>query len=480
MENEENIITLKEQLLECIKNRKVQTLRQLFEENPIIDIAESLDEVENVADLLFVFRVVNADYTAELFTELTDDQQEELINAFGDKQLIQLLENSYADDIVDYLEDMPANLVARVLKAADPQLRADINRLLNYKENTAGSIMTTEYLLFHQDNTVEETIEEIRQRGRDAETVLTVFVRDAKRNLVGTVNLDDLIFAKKEEHLKDIMDIDFKTVSVNDDQEEVAHLFKRYDINVMAVVNSSNKICGIITVDDVVDVMAQEAAEDIAALSNVSNIEDPYLETPVIKLVLKCAPWIMALMVLQVFSSLILSNFQAEINKFAVLSIFTPLIMDASGNSGGQTTGLMIRSIGLDEFKRGDWKKVIWKEFRVASLVALIVSLFGFGWLMLEMSTGIVQCHIEDYPSITAINNDVQLHLLMSALVAMTLFVSIVLSKTFGVLLCWFATKIKKDPAVMAQPLVTTLVDVSSLLTYFLIWTLLIGPILGI
>ncbi len=479
MENEEEIVELEKEILECISQRKVQKLRQLFEEYPIIDIAEALDNVENIADLLFVFRVVSSDYTAELFVELTDAQQENLIAAFGDKQLIELVKNSYADDIADYLEDMPANLVSRVLKAADPQLRADVNQLLNYKENTAGSIMTTEYLSFNKNETVESTIEKIRENGRDAETILTIFVRDNSRNLVGTVNLDDLVFAKKEQILSEIMDIDFVTVSVNTDQEEVAHLFKRYDLNVMAVVNATGKICGIITVDDVVDVMSQEAAEDIANLSNVSNIEDPYLETPVLKLVLKCAPWIIALMILQVFSSLILSNFQGEINKFAILSVFTPLITDSAGNSGGQTTGLMIRSIGLDEFHRGDWKKVIWKEFRVACTVALVVSIFAFGWLMLEMSTGIVQCRLSDYPSLN-VSNDTVLHLLVALLVSVTLAVSIILSKTFGVILCWFSTKIKKDPAVMAEPLVTTLVDVTSLLTYFLIWSFVIGPFLGI
>ena len=199
MENEEEIVELEKEILECISQRKVQKLRQLFEEYPIIDIAEALDNVENIADLLFVFRVVSSDYTAELFVELTDAQQENLIAAFGDKQLIELVKNSYADDIADYLEDMPANLVSRVLKAADPQLRADVNQLLNYKENTAGSIMTTEYLSFNKNETVESTIEKIRENGRDAETILTIFVRDNSRNLVGSVNLDDLVFAKKEQ-----------------------------------------------------------------------------------------------------------------------------------------------------------------------------------------------------------------------------------------------------------------------------------------
>lgn len=198
------------------------------------------------------------------------------------------------------------------------------------------------------------------------------------------------------------------------------------------------------------------------------------------KLVLKCAPWIVVLMILQVFSSMILSSFQSEINKFAILSVFSPMILDASGNSGGQTTGLMIRSLGLDEIHRGDWKKVALKEFLVGTIVGLIVSVFAFGWAMLEMSTGLVSCHIEDYPAIQGVSNDTILHLVVAGLVGITLLISIVLSKLFGVGLSFIAYKLKKDPAVMAQPLVTTLVDISSLLIYFGVWMLFFEYFLGI
>ena len=479
MEEEKEILT--ERVLNAIKSRNASELREIFETVPNIDIAECLDEVDDAAVFLYIFRTVSSEYTGDFFTELTTEQQELIINSFTDKQLIDLLENSFADDIVDTLEEMPANVVNRVLKACPPDLRKDVNNLLNYKENTAGSVMTTEYLDMKDTLTVKEALKIIRKRGKDAETVYTIFVRDAKRNLEGTINLDDLIFADDDELLSNVMDRDFVTCNVNDDQEEVANMFKRYDLNAMAVVNNENKIIGIITIDDVVDIIVEEATEDIAHLSQVSNMDEPYLDTPVFKLVLKCAPWIIALMILQVFSTLILSSFEGAIASFALLSVFTPLIMDAGGNAGGQTTTMIVRSISLDEFDRGDFKRVIWKELRVAACIATMIAVFVFGWLMLEMVIGIVDMESSmdtlakngfNFPKGTVM-------VIVAGLVASTLFVTMVASRLVACMLPFIAKKLKLDPAVMCGPLTTTLVDVISLLTYFTLWTLLFGPILG-
>jgi len=478
MEQEE-IVELESNIVECIKERNVKSLRTIFEDYLIQDIAEAMDDIKEPNELLFVFRVVSSDYTADLFAELTDEQQELIINSFTDTQLLQLIENSSNDDIVDSLEDMPANLVSRVLKVANPDQRKEINKLLNYKEDTAGSIMTTEFLTFLDTDKVGDTLNAIREKGKDAETIYTVFVKNNKRSLVGTIELDDLVFAKDGQSLSDIMKVEFASVTVDEDQEEIAKLFKRYDLNAMPVTNKTGKLIGIITVDDIVDVMSEEAAEDITNLSGVGNVEDTYLETPVLKLALKCVPWIVILMVLQVFTSLILSGFQAEIAKFAVLSVFSPTIMDAAGNSGGQTTGLMIRSLTLDEFKRGDGKKVVWKEFRVACLVAGMVAIFAFCWLMFEMSVGIVKCDPNMFPSITITDANL-LHVIVALLVASTLFLSVIVAKISGVLLCFLAKKLKRDPAVMATPLITTIVDIVSLVSYFLLWTLVFGKIVGL
>ena len=476
MEEEKEVLT--ERVLNAIKNRNASELREIFETIPDIDIAECLDEVDDAAVFLYIFRTVSSEYTSNFFAELTSDQQELIINAFTDKQLIELLENSFADDIVDTLEEMPANVVNRVLKACPPDLRKDVNNLLNYKENTAGSVMTTEYLDMKDTLTVKEALKDIRKRGKDAETVYTIFVRDNKRNLEGTINLDDLIFADEDEKLEDIMDRDFVTCNVNDDQEEVANMFKRYDLTAMAVVNNENKIIGIITIDDVVDIIVEEATEDIAHLNQISTMDEPYLKTPVFKLVLKCAPWIIALMILQVFSTLILSTFEGAIASFALLSVFTPLIMDAGGNAGGQTTTMIVRSISLDEFERGDFKRVIWKELRIAACIATMIAVFVFGWLMFEMAVGIVDMS----SSMAKLGDSYSKGIVMvivAGLVASTLFMTMVASRLVACMLPFLAKKLKLDPAVMCGPLTTTLVDVISLLTYFFLWTYVFGHLLG-
>ena len=472
---EENKEVLKEQIINAIQNRNAAALKEIFETVPNIDIAEALEDVEDPAMLLYVFRVVDNEYSADFFAELTTEQQELIIKTFSDKELINLISDSYADDIADTIQEMPANLVNRVLKACPKDLRNDVNRLLNYKDNTAGSIMTTEYIEMKEDVTVKEAINTIRRIGKDAETVYTIFVRDSRRTLTGTVDLDDLIFAKEDEVLSDIMNRDFVSCNVNDDQEDVAKMFKRYDLTAMAVVNNEDKIVGIITIDDIVDIMEEEVSEDIAHMAAITDMSDPYLETPTFKLVLKCFPWILALMVLQVFTTMILSGFESEIGKFAILAVFTPLIMDAGGNSGGQTTTMIVRSLSLDEFSGRDYGRVIWKEIRVAAIIGAIVSTFAFGWLMFEMSVGIVK--VDSIAA--ALNNGltlVQAECLIAALVGGTLFVTMIISRLVGCSLPFLAKLIKLDPAVMCGPITTTMVDIISLVTYFLIWTEVLNP----
>ena len=475
---EENKSILRQWILSAISHRSGKELKEIFETIPNIDIAEAISDVEDPKTLLYIFRVVGSEYSADFFSELTSEQQEIVIGAFSDKELIDLISDSYADDIVDTIEEMPANIVSRVLKACPKDLRGDVNRLLNYKENTAGSVMTTEYIEMKDSITVKEAIDIVRTKGKDAETVYTIFVRDSRRTLVGTVELSDLIFSKEDEVLSDIMDKDFVCCNVNDDQEDVAKMFKRYDLTALAVVNSEKKIVGIITIDDVVDIMEQEVSEDIAHMAAITDMEDPYLKTPVLKLVLKCVPWIIALMVLQVFSTMILSSFEGAITRFAILAVFTPLIMDAGGNSGGQTTTMIVRSLSLDEFGRKDYWKVILKELRVASIIGAIVAVFAFGWLMFEMSVGIVDTSTIDTQVQATWGNKVAYECLIAALVGGTLFVTMIISRLVGCSLPFLAKLIKLDPAVMCGPITTTLVDIVSLITYFLLWTEVIAPAL--
>ena len=474
---EENIELLREQVLDAIKSRNAKVLKEIFETVPNIDIAEAIEDVDDAAMLLYIFRVVDNEYSAEFFAELSTDQQELVIKAFSDKELMMLISESYADDIADTIQEMPANIVSRVLKACPKDLRNDVNQLLNYKDGTAGSVMTTEYIEMKEDVTVKDAIQTIRVKGKDAETVYTIFVRDSKRTLVGTVDLDDLIFAKEDEVLSEIMNRDFVSCNANDDQEEVAKMFKRYDLTAMAVVNNENKIVGIITIDDVVDIIEEEVSEDIAHMNAITNMSDPYLETPVFKLVLRCFPWIIALMVLQVFSTMILSGFESEIAKFAILAVFTPLIMDAGGNSGGQTTTMIVRSLSLDEFDGHDYGRVIWKEIRVAAIIGAIIASFAFGWIMFEMSVGIVNVGSIADGIIGKNLTLVQAECLIAALVGGTLFVTMLISRLVGCSLPFLARLIKLDPAVMCGPITTTVVDIVSLVTYFLLWTQVINPL---
>lgn len=475
-------IDVKKLVIDAIVNKKSALLKELFETIPTIDIAEAMEDIEDITQLMYVFRIISSDYTGDLFAELSSEQQEKIITSFSDKDLIKLLENSFADDIVDTIEDLPANLVNRILRVAPKDLRKDINQLLNYKDNTAGSLMTTEFIEMRDSTSVEDAISTIREIGKDAETIYTIFVKDSRRTLVGTVDLDDLIFAKKDEKLVDIMNRDFVTCNVNDDQEEVANSFKRYDLNAMAVVNNENKIIGIITIDDVVDVIEQEASEDIAALSHVAPLEESYLDTPVWKMVKKCIPWIIVLIVLGTFTTMVLDRIEkATVFTVApVLIAFVPTLMDTGGNSGGQTIALMIRGLSTQEFTPKDFLKVIRKELFSALIIAAGISLFAFLWFMIEQYTGIVTNEniMVDGQFPTIWNGlcwypDFALNALrVATTVALALFVASFLSKIIAVCLPIGVAALKKDPAVIAQPLLTTIVDVVSLIAYLGIATL--------
>ncbi len=477
---EEVFEDIREKVRDAVFNKKAPELRELFETTPTIDIAESLDDVNDVKVLMYIFRVVNKDYTAEFFAELTIEQQEAIINTFSDKELFFLLEESFADDIVDTIEEMPANVVNRILRVAPADLRKDINQLLNYKENTAGSLMTTEFIEMRGSTKVKEAINTIREKGKDAETVYTVFVKDAKRTLIGTIDLDDLIFSKDDETLEDVMDRDFVTCNVNDDQEEIANMFKRYDLNAMAVVNNDNKILGIITIDDIVDIIVEEANEDIAALNQVSKMDTSYLKTPVLRLVWKCVPWIIVLMVLQIGTAFITTQFDNLIMIYAFLAVFSPLITDAGGNSGGQTTTLIVRCLAMDEFNKGDFKRVVWKEFRVALLIAFIVGIFAFGLSLFEMTVFDIGHVGVDTFSSAIITSDIAAKLLVSTLVGVTLMITMIISRMIGCMLPFLAKTIHVDPAVFCGPFTTTIVDIVSLLSYYLIWSQVLIPLFQI
>ncbi|MCR4562634.1 MAG: magnesium transporter [Bacilli bacterium] len=480
-----------EELSSILASHNKEELARIFEEVPDIDIAEAADKLE-VEELIRMFRDVPSEMTANVFDELAQDTKENLIKAMTDKELVKLLNEQYADDLADTVGDMPANLASRVLKNASKDMREDLNELLKYKKDTAGAIMTTEYLEFRESTKVEDTIDLIRKKGRDAETVYTIFVRDNKRKFVGTVDLDDLIFAEKDQTLSDIMNVDIPNVHANTDKEEVANLFRRYDLNAIAVLNDDDCLIGIVTIDDAVDVMTQESTEDIEKMNAVTPIDDSYLETHPFTMAKKCVPWIVVLLILGTFSSMVLSQFQDKIAALSILSAFIPVLMDTGGNAGGQTIALVIRGLALKEFNPRQTAKILWQEFRSSLIIAFFISLFAVLWFTLEQMFGIVsnpqiftgQLAIKygvSEGTIGTIFNGLIWNwdwfsptLRVSFVVAGTLFIAVVVSKMFAVLLPMGAAAIKKDPAIVSQPVLTTIVDVTSLLIYFGIAELLL------
>ena len=478
MDEEQEIVSTKvasidpEKILSYIRKKDRKALLTVFEIVPNIDIAEAVNDFEP-ADLLYIFRAVPSDITADFFDELSSDAKEALIKAMTDKELVEIINEQYADDVADTVNELPANLASRVLRAASKDMRKDINQLLQYAEGTAGSLMTTEYLEFIDTAKVSKVIEEIRSKGKDAETVYTIFVRNAKREFVGTAGLDDLIFAKPDETLEDIMDRDVVSCYTATDQEEVAKMFRRYDLNAMAVLNADSRLVGVITIDDVMDVIVEEQQEDLAHLTNMSASDKPYMELSAWSNAKKCIPWLIALLILGTFTTLVLDRIEKSriFSLLPMLIAFVPTLMDTGGNAGAQTTGLMIRGLAVDDFGPKDVLKVLWKEFKSALIIAGIVATFAFLWITMEQYTGIVN-DAESFPGVNiwsgnCWNMDFFAHTMKnSALISITMGIAVLFSKSIGTLLPLGAAAIKKDPALLSQPMLTTIMDVATLCIY--------------
>lgn len=463
--NELNLNTL----LQAIDNRDVKTLREIFETTPAIDIAELCDEIEDVSKLIFIFKTVKSEFTADFFTSLNPTIKKELIEVMSDADVAKVFKEQFSDDIADYIEELPANLVSKVLKDVSKEKREDVNTLLNFKSDTAGSIMTTEYLSLNDEMTADQAIEHIRNVGKEKETIYTLFIRDKQRNLVGTLDLDSLIFAQGEQQLKDIMNRNYVTVNVNDDQEDVAQIVKRYDLNAIAVLNADNRLCGIITIDDIVDILEEEASEDIAKMGLIAPLENSYIKTSSWQMAKKCFPWIITLLILSTFSSFILSSFQEKLAVLPILAAFIPVLTDTGGNAGGQTISLMIRGLALKEFSPKQFWKILGKELLTSLYTATIVMIFAFVWFTIEQYTGIVNINLNaNIWNGKCWTAEFAKHAFsISAIVSATLWVTTIVSKAIAVMLPLAVVKMKKDPAVASEPLMTTIIDMISLLIYF-------------
>lgn len=490
--------TSEKELAKLIEAKDRAGLTEIFDKVPTIDIAEAADDL-NPEQLIYLFRNLPSSLTADLFDGFSAETKEKLIKAMTDRDLVKIINLQSADDVADTVGELPANLASKVLRAADKDMREDINQLLKYKEDTAGSLMTTEYIELLDTTTVASAMQVIREKGRDAETVYTIFVRDKLRHFEGTVDLDDLIFAKPDEKLSDIMNEDVVSVLTSTDQEEVGQMFSRYDLNALAVLNEDDRLVGVITIDDAVDVIKEESNEDLARITNMEPTDKPYSETSPWGNAKKCFPWIIALLILGTFTTMVLNRLEAQtiFTSLPILISFVPTLMDTGGNSGGQTTGLMIRGLAIHEFGPKETLKILWKELRSALIVAAFVGVFAFIWVAMEEYTGIVSMglvtdtsgKVYDFSNMNIWNGsafsgktyinaeglqvfvsgaDFASHsLIFAALVAVTMFLAVALSKAVGTLLCMGAAAIKKDPALVAQPLLTTVMDVATLLLYF-------------
>ena len=417
------------------------------------DIAEILDEINDNEKRIRIFRLLPKTIAADVFADLDLDNQQNIITSLSMKEAGTILDNLFADDAVDLIEEMPANIVTKLLKNTTKETRADINFLLKYPINSAGSIMNTAYIDLKENITVNQAIEKIRKEKEYTETLNICFVLDKERKLKGAIFLKDLLFNKPETLIKDIMETKVLYVNTYDDQEEVANSFSKYDVNTMPVVDSENRMVGIITIDDIVDIMEQEATEDIEKMAAISPTDKPYMKTSVFETWKKRIPWLLLLMISATFTGKIIQTYEEALASYVILTSFIPMFMDTGGNAGGQASVTIIRGISLKEIEFKDILKIMWKEFRVAILTGITLAAANFIKLLV----------------IDKVNMSI------ASVVCLTLIITIIFAKIVGCTLPLLAKKVGFDPAVMASPFITTIVDALSLITYFQIATILLG-----
>lgn len=452
----ENIITQK--ILELIEQKKFGAVKQIIINMNGVDLAVLFEELP--AEIrLKIFRLLPKELAADVFVELDSDLQETLIKGFSDKELKEVIGELYADDAVDIIEEMPANVVKRILKQADPEMRKDINQLLKYPEDSAGSVMTTEFVDLKSHLTAEQALQNIRKTGIDKETVNTCYVTKNDRVLLGTVSLRTLIISSPNKEISELMDTNPISVTTDVDQETVAKCFKKYGLLAMPVVDTENRLVGIVTVDDVLDVMQDEATEDIVKMAAIVPNDKTYFKTGVFETFKVRFPWLLLLMISGTFTGLIISSFESRLTLFPALIAFIPMLMGTAGNSGGQSSVTVIRAISLEEIRFKDIFKVIWKETRVALLCGLILAAVNFVKIMLV--------DIALFNSTATVIDNV--------VVCITLLLTVVIAKCLGSVLPMLASKLGLDPAVMASPIITTAVDIIVLVIYFGLAALFLG-----
>lgn len=443
---------LEKKIEELLAEKKYSEIKEVFAQMNGADISALFEEVpENKIPLLF--RLLPKVLAAETFVEMEADAQKMLIQGFSDNELKDVFNELYLDDAVDIVEEMPANVVKRILANTDPDTRKMINEVLKYPDDSAGSIMTIEYVSLRLNMTVEEAIKRIRRTGVDKETIYTCYVTDENRVLLGNISIKTLLLADENDVIKDIMDTNFISAHTLEDQETVANKFNKYDLLAIPVVDDENRLVGIITFDDAIDVMQDEATEDIKKMAAIIPSDKTYFKTAVFETWKARIPWLLLLMVSATFTGMIITSFEDALAAYTVLTAYIPMLMDTGGNSGGQASVTIIRALSLEEIEFSDIFRVIWKESRVAILCGLTLSICNFVKLLL-------------FDRVT-----VQVALV----VCITLAVTVLMAKIIGCTLPILAKKIGFDPAVMASPFITTIVDAISLIVYFRVASIFLG-----
>ena len=447
-------------LLAMLEDKKYSTLRDILATMNPSDIAAVFAGME-YKEIILMYRLLPKELAAETFVEMEVDDQEALIKSFSDAELKEVLDELYVDDAADLVEEMPANVVKRILKQADPEMRSSINQILRYPENSAGSIMTTEYVSLRPNMTVEEAILRIRRQGVDKETIYTCYVTATDRTLIGMVTVKDLLLAPDDEMtIQDLMLTNLIFVNTQTDQEEVARMFSRYNFLALPVVDGEARMVGIVTFDDAMDVMEEEATEDMELMSGMTPSEKPYLQSSPFELFKNRIPWLMLMMVSATFTGLIMTAFEDALAAQIALSAFIPMLMGTGGNSGSQSSVTVIRGLSLGELKFRDIGEVVWKEIRTAVLCGIALALVCFIkiWLVDKLLFG---------------NENISL--MVDLVVCLALAVTVIVAKMVGCMLPIAAKAINLDPAVMASPFISTIVDALSLLVYFLFAKMLLG-----
>lgn len=433
-----------EEIVELLEQNKLAELKEiLINENPI-DIADVFEDFPK-EKYLIIFKLLPKDFSSEVFSYLSPEKQQDVIENITDDEIKFIVEDMYLDDTVDFIEEMPANIVDKILKNTSSDKRKLINQMLKYPENSAGSVMTVEYISFKDNYTVKQAIEYYRKVAIDKEETDICFVTDTKKKLVGIISLKTLILSKDDSYIQDEMDTNFVSVLTLDDQEEIAALFRKYDLTTMPVVDHEDRLVGVITVDDIVDVIDQENTEDIQKMAAMNPSDEEYLKESVVSLAKHRILWLLVLMISATFTGLVIKKYEDILQSAVYLATFIPMLMDTGGNAGSQSATLVIRGIALEEIEFSDIFKVIWKELRVSVLVGFILSAVNFIRIYYFTRSGLET----------------------SLVVAISMFLTVIMAKVIGGVLPLVAKSLKIDPAIMASPLITTIVDTAALIIFF-------------